>query len=646
MDHPRPHWGLLAGAGLLLVAALVLVITNPLRINHDVTLHLLAATHIVEGRVPYVDFFNINFPMIFYLDTLPVVVSRMLGVPLILAMNTGALLLTGLSAGALVAITFRYDERHLGSKLAFGLAAFGLVAAAMNQLGQREHLFVVLYLPFLLLRWYEWRGRDVPPALSIPLGILGAVGVCIKPYFALIVIAVEGYWLVTHREHWRRLFTPGAIAFAATGLGYLLHLAVLPGVAEGFRIQLGRTLAGYGEARGSSPLLVLVFSAEVTLAAALAGIVIARRKETPQQQLILWLAIFMLGALVSYGAQARGFPYQLLPAMAAGSILMVLVLLPQVPPTPPEKVWLNAGRLLVAVWAAGAFLSPAALRANTHDLTGLTGAIEEQTAADEPVLILSPFPPAYKALLKTERPSAARYLPTMPIIFEIPRELPLEEQYATVTPWIDEMLGIVARDLEAAPPALIIIDNLSTCPSCPPNFNLHTYFQRIEFLAEAVYPAYMYLGEVDNMVLYRHIGEPGSAMAIPVNFGAGQTLIAWEMPAGQAVRPCDPLTLQTWWQASRPVEQDFSLGAVVSGPAGVIGQNDAPPANINTTQWLAGTQYVDERTIVIDCDAVPGDYDLLLTLYEPNFIENQPVELANGQPVGEYFFVTTITVTE
>jgi hypothetical protein len=50
---------------------LVSVLLHPLRIGWDPALHLQCAQLIVAGGLPYVDMFDVNPPLIWYLDMLP-----------------------------------------------------------------------------------------------------------------------------------------------------------------------------------------------------------------------------------------------------------------------------------------------------------------------------------------------------------------------------------------------------------------------------------------------------------------------------------------------------------------------------------------------------------------------------------------------
>ena len=138
-----------------------------------------------------------------------------------------------------------------------------------GNIGQREHLFVLLYVPYLVLRVLRHRegtgtgatcakppaGRRTndarplcPTPLSVLLGIQAGFGSSLKPYFLLAAVAVECFLTLsstigTRRRiilrlshlHSPRSSPPENIALAGIVAAYLLHWSAGPGSdARGF----------------------------------------------------------------------------------------------------------------------------------------------------------------------------------------------------------------------------------------------------------------------------------------------------------------------------------------------------------------------------------------------------------------------------
>ncbi|MBK7837599.1 MAG: hypothetical protein IPJ49_07935 [Candidatus Obscuribacter sp.] len=78
---------------VLCLRMLVSIFLHPLRIGWDPALHLQCAELIVKGGIPYVDMLDVNPPLIWYLDTLPVLVSEAFKAPVTLVFNEFMVLL-------------------------------------------------------------------------------------------------------------------------------------------------------------------------------------------------------------------------------------------------------------------------------------------------------------------------------------------------------------------------------------------------------------------------------------------------------------------------------------------------------------------------------------------------------------------------
>jgi hypothetical protein len=60
--------------------------------------------------------------------------------------------------------------------------------------------------------------------------------------------------------------------------------------------------------------------------------------------------------------------------------------------------------------------------------------------------------------------------------------------------------------------------------------------------------------------------------------------------------------------------------------------------------WQPGWQYTDRRALGVPCDVPPGEYNLLLGVYDVQQVANLPVTLFDGTPVGDLLYLTTLVV--
>jgi hypothetical protein len=70
------------------------------------------------------------------------------------------------------------------------------------------------------------------------------------------------------------------------------------------------------------------------------------------------------------------------------------------------------------------------------------------------------------------------------------------------------------------------------------------------------------------------------------------------------------------------------------------------PGYLEAPLWQVDRPYPDQRGLTIPCDSAPGEYPLLLGVYQ--FVgaatHNLPVTLPDGTPLGELAYLTTLIV--
>jgi mannosyltransferase len=102
--------------------------------------------------------------------------------------------------------------------------------------------------------------------------------------------------------------------------------------------------------------------------------------------------------------------------------------------------------------------------------------------------------------------------------------------------------------------------------------------------------------------------------------------------SSQEITSGDVLQLQMKWQAERQPEADYTVFVQLLDPRDqVVAQRDAPPGDSPTSQWQPGQQIVDNHGLLVSHGTAPGDYRLILGMYNP----------ATGQrlPVGEQDYI-------
>ena len=117
----------------------------------------------------------------------------------------------------------------------------------------------------------------------------------------------------------------------------------------------------------------------------------------------------------------------------------------------------------------------------------------------------------------------------------------------------------------------------------------------------------------------------------------------------RSFRAGDTLGLRTFWQVEQPLGADYFVFIHMLDANGTtIVQRDAPPwlGRFPTASWGAGTLVVDSNYLPLPATLTPGDYTLVIIMFDPASGARPPVQ-RNGQPQasGE-ISLGTITVTK
>jgi hypothetical protein len=147
---------------------------------------------------------------------------------------------------------------------------------------------------------------------------------------------------------------------------------------------------------------------------------------------------------------------------------------------------------------------------------------------------------------------------------------------------------------------------------------------------------------VGHIVVSAPTPVPASPLA---HFGPGIELLA----AGMPPTPWSPGATQTvtlTWRAAAPVPGRYTVFLHLLGPTGApVAQGDREPwaGAYPTDAWLPGAPAADTYTLALPPDLPPGDYQLVVGLYDPLTGARLPL-LTDGQPGGDSFALGPITV--
>ncbi len=277
----------------------------------DVSWLITVSERILDGGRLYIDILEPNPPMAGYLYMPPVLLARALGMPpeaFVVLWTVGfGLLTTGFAARLVTANRLlKHPELFWPVTLLLFLSAWG------EDFAQREHFAAMAGLPLVATLALRAIGSRPRAHVWIVAGLAGGFMLAIKPHFALPILFGVLY-VAWRRRSLAPVFAPemwlaGSLFAAfcvATVLFYPAFLTNILPVATTVYIPDRRPLW----------LLLAVRAAvyfEVIFLIALVGF---RRHITASPLLGVMFAT-SIGFLLSYLAQGKGYPYQILPGTA------------------------------------------------------------------------------------------------------------------------------------------------------------------------------------------------------------------------------------------------------------------------------------------------------------------------------------------
>jgi len=307
---------------------MVSILLHPLRIGWDIALHLMCAALICQGKLPYVDMFDVNPPLIWYINTIPASLANLLNFPVTLTFNFFLLfimVISGLMCFYVILTKLERKDLFVGSGIVLGLLLFNFFLTV--DFGQREEIFVLLFIPFFFLRLARWSGCPISRREAVLYGLVGATGIFMKHYFILNFIVVELFFLLaskakTFGDRLKPVFTAEILTLCVFGGLYAGHFLLMPAQVRHnyFDFLLPAFSKGYYFWDTTVPNCMavptkrnvfLLFTASGALAFSMLRV----------YPLLGPLISFSLFGIVVYLIQFKGWAYQDIPVMAGGFML-------------------------------------------------------------------------------------------------------------------------------------------------------------------------------------------------------------------------------------------------------------------------------------------------------------------------------------
>lgn len=505
--------------------AVGLAAQTSIHIDHDVAYTLYSAGKILDGSKLYQDILDVNPPLVWYQALPTVALARAIDVSEITVyrLYICALIALSLFLANLVLTRLLEDEAAETRRFLLIALAFLLIFWARN-FGQREHVMIILAMPYILLTAAAARGRAVAWPTALAIGLCAGIGVALKPYFLLLPAVLELYLMVS-RRHWASWVRPDALTLGTTVAVYAASIAVFTPEYLTHMLPIG--LEVYWAYNNE---LLEVIRAVAYMAVPLPIVFVlsrGRRRPVPQLQWVFGLAGAALAAACLI--QLKGWDYQRYPVfvvLAAWALFVVGARLAGGSAHPrPDR---SESRLAVLA-AVAVLLIPivttlgqyAGRPAQHRDLIdSWVALIEEHAAGDSIYFFSSTINPAFPAVNygRVDWASRSCCLWMLPAVVRARAEA-ADGAAPAAGAVLDEIEALqresVIEDLTQWRPALVFVDvrsNKQAFRGLP--FDYLEYFMSDPRFA-ALWSDYEELTEMPGIRVYkRRLPDPGDAVPL------------------------------------------------------------------------------------------------------------------------------------
>lgn len=487
------------------LAFLATVLAPPL--NHDIAAVLAFAERMWEGEALYRQLIDVNPPLIFLLNLLPVALARLTGLPDTLMLVLCVLGLCALSLRLCAAL--RPAEGPAEAAMRRFLLPL-LVLLAGYDFAQREHLMAVAALPYLVLAERRIAGVATGRLLAGGVLLLAGLGFALKPHFLAVPALVEALVLAARlpRLGWRAWRDPAP--WLLGGL-WALYLASIPVFFPAYFGQVVPLVWAHYVDLGGAPwwqvLLTPTLGSAAVLAAGLCGFALA----VPGGWLPRVLGLALLGALAAALVQHKGWSYHLIPVWLWGGMLGGVLAARLVDAALPRQ----AGRaalplaalacLALAVFTLRGGEAPWTQLGFAEGRTGRLAAWLKREAHGERLLVLSPdIAPVYPAMNYAAARSVLPFMSTWLL------QAAYQSCPANGTPYREPwemnraeffVYRVVAERFAREAPGAVLVSRYTATRWCGAPFDFIAYFSRHPLFAEA-WSHYRPKGEIDGYLLF------------------------------------------------------------------------------------------------------------------------------------------------
>lgn len=297
----------------------------------DVSWMTYAASLLLDGGTYSKNFFEIAPPTNLLLYTPAVLISNFFSIPIVIATRIYIYLLGTISLiFCYLFIKKIFAKEHANLALAFFICLeITFFVIPIYDFGQKEHLFYMLVMPYILLMVCRAQGTQINNSFAALAGIFSGLGLAIKPYFLIFPALLEIYHYFAHKKlllksnKWKLLIRPEICAILSV---LFIYAVIIPVYFRDYLTVIVPYALRWNYAGMAAPLEALFRYKKVVFCLLVCLLYLIQYKNNPYKHLSSVLAITVIAAVISYIAQRSVFPYHWYPAYSFNLLLATLLL--------------------------------------------------------------------------------------------------------------------------------------------------------------------------------------------------------------------------------------------------------------------------------------------------------------------------------
>lgn len=287
-------------------------------LNWDVSYLMHASSRLMEGGNYLQNFFETNPPMILFLYTIPVLLVKKLFLRFDVALRIFVFSLSFLS---LTLCGYFFKKNYQKNVFFISVLAIIFCLLPTYEFGQREHLLILLIMPYVIATDLRLRKQRIPNMLALVIGFMAGCGFALKPFFVIPLILSEVYLVFLNKKlfAWVRV---ESMMLLAVLIGYLILIVSI--TPEYITESLPHIVALYypGFARNILDLtLKLTFC--YCILAVICFFSINQREKDGYINAIL--VLYLCGFMLVYVLEGTAWYYHIIPAFSFACLLLSLL---------------------------------------------------------------------------------------------------------------------------------------------------------------------------------------------------------------------------------------------------------------------------------------------------------------------------------